>query len=337
MADPSSCLPGDGIGPEVRPSRRGAGRAAGRRRGRGAPLRRRRDRRDSATRSRRRRSRPAVARTPSCSAPSAARSGTAAACGRRTGLLGLRTGARRLRQPPPGRPGRRRPGRRARAGRRPLLRRARRTRRRHGLRHVRVPPRRRSSASCAAGSSSPGRGGGSLISVDKANVLDTSRLWRRIVDELAPGYPDVELRHALVDSCAMDLVTSPERFDVIVTENMFGDILSDVAAAVTGGLGLAASASLGDAGPGIFEPVHGSAPDIAGTGAANPAAMLRSLALMLDARARPRRPRRGASSARSRLPSSRPRPPTSAAARQPPSSPAAVIARLEDAWTTAPS
>jgi len=123
---------------------------------------------------------------------------------------------------------------------------------------------------------------GSLVSVDKANVLDTSRLWRRIVDEVAPEFPQVELRHALVDSFAMELVTSAERVDVAVTENMFGDILSDVAAAVTGGLGLAASASLGDGGPGIFEPVHGSAPDIAGTGRANPTAMLRSLALMLE-------------------------------------------------------
>ena len=123
---------------------------------------------------------------------------------------------------------------------------------------------------------------GSLVSVDKANVLDTSRLWRRVVTEVAVDYPDVELRHALVDSTGLELVTAPQQFDVIVTENMFGDILSDVAAAVTGGLGLAASASLGDDGPGIFEPVHGSAPDIAGTGHANPAAMLRSLALMLE-------------------------------------------------------
>ena len=123
---------------------------------------------------------------------------------------------------------------------------------------------------------------GRLLSVDKANVMETSRMWRRVVTALAPEYPGVELRHGLVDSVAMLLVMDPGSFDVLMMENTFGDILSDVAAGVTGGLGLAASASLGDANPGIFEPVHGSAPDIAGTGAANPTAMLRSLALMLE-------------------------------------------------------
>jgi 3-isopropylmalate dehydrogenase len=123
---------------------------------------------------------------------------------------------------------------------------------------------------------------GSLVSVDKANVLDTSRLWRRVVTELGSAYADVSLRHAYVDSFAIEVALAPESLDVVVTENLFGDILSDLAGGVAGGLGLAASASLGDSGPGIFEPVHGSAPDIAGTGTANPAAMLRSLALLLD-------------------------------------------------------
>jgi 3-isopropylmalate dehydrogenase len=123
---------------------------------------------------------------------------------------------------------------------------------------------------------------GRLVSVDKSNVLDTSRLWRRVVTEVADEYPDVAVSHALVDSFAIELALHPESFDVIVTENMFGDILSDLAGGIAGGLGLAASASLGDAGPGIFEPVHGSAPDLAGHGVANPAAMLRSVALMLE-------------------------------------------------------
>jgi 3-isopropylmalate dehydrogenase len=123
--------------------------------------------------------------------------------------------------------------------------------------------------------------GGRLTSVDKANVLDTSRMWRRVVSDLASDYPDVTLEHMLVDNAAMQLVSAPQQFDVIVTDNMFGDILSDEAAAVTGGLGLAASASLGDSRPGIFEPVHGSAPDIAGQGIANPAGMLKTVALML--------------------------------------------------------
>ena len=123
---------------------------------------------------------------------------------------------------------------------------------------------------------------GRLTSVDKANVLETSRLWRRVVGEMAADYPDVEVEDMLVDNAAMQLASAPEQFNVIVTENMFGDILSDLAAAMTGGIGLAPSASLGDSGPGVFEPVHGSAPDIAGQGIANPAAMLLSTALMLE-------------------------------------------------------
>ena len=112
-------------------------------------------------------------------------------------------------------------------------------------------------------------------------MLETSRLWRETVVRVAADYPDVELEHMLVDTAGMKLVQSPQQFDVILTENTFGDILSDVAAGMCGGLGLAASASLGDGRPGIFEPVHGSAPDIAGKGIANPAAMLRSVALLL--------------------------------------------------------
>jgi 3-isopropylmalate dehydrogenase len=121
-----------------------------------------------------------------------------------------------------------------------------------------------------------------LTSVDKANVLETSRLWRRVVDDAAKDYPDVVVDHMLVDNAAMQVATAAERFDVLVTENMFGDILSDLAAAVTGGLGLAPSASLSDGGPGLFEPVHGSAPDLVGSGKANPTAMLRSTALLLE-------------------------------------------------------
>jgi 3-isopropylmalate dehydrogenase len=120
-----------------------------------------------------------------------------------------------------------------------------------------------------------------LASVDKANVLETSRLWREVVIALASDYPDVRLEHVLADTAGLLLVQDPSRFDVLVTENTFGDILSDVAAGTCGGLGLAASASLADDGPGIFEPVHGSAPDIAGRGIANPAGALRSVALLL--------------------------------------------------------
>jgi 3-isopropylmalate dehydrogenase len=122
---------------------------------------------------------------------------------------------------------------------------------------------------------------GLLTSADKANVMETSRLWREVVSGLAGDYPDVTLEHMLADTVGLQLVQAPGRFDTIVTENTFGDILSDVAAGTAGGLGLAASASLGDGGPGLFEPVHGSAPDIAGRGIANPTAMLRSAALLL--------------------------------------------------------
>jgi len=121
-----------------------------------------------------------------------------------------------------------------------------------------------------------------VTSVDKANVLETSRLWREVVRRVhADEFPQVELEHALVDSTAMKLITAPRHFDVILTENMFGDILSDEASVVTGSLGLLPSASIGDGGPGLFEPVHGSAPDIAGQGIANPLAMFLSAALML--------------------------------------------------------
>ena len=123
---------------------------------------------------------------------------------------------------------------------------------------------------------------GRLASVDKANVLETSRLWRRVVDEVAREFPDVAVEHVLVDNAAMQIAVDPGRFDVVVTENMFGDILSDLAAAVTGGIGVAPSASLGDDGPGLFEPVHGSAPDLAGRGIANPTAMLRTTGLLLE-------------------------------------------------------
>jgi 3-isopropylmalate dehydrogenase len=119
-----------------------------------------------------------------------------------------------------------------------------------------------------------------LASVDKANVLETSRLWREVVGRIAPEYPDVELEHVLVDNCAMQLLRRPASFDVIVTENMFGDILSDEAAMLTGSIGMLSSASLGEGAFGLYEPVHGSAPDIAGQGIANPIATILSVALM---------------------------------------------------------
>ena len=126
-----------------------------------------------------------------------------------------------------------------------------------------------------------------VTSVDKSNVLETSQLWRRVVTEVAPEFPDVELDHLLVDNCAMQLVLNPRRFDVVVMENMFGDILSDEGAVLAGSIGMLPSASIGDRKPsgawvGLYEPVHGSAPDIAGQSKANPLGAIGSVAAMLE-------------------------------------------------------
>jgi 3-isopropylmalate dehydrogenase len=119
-----------------------------------------------------------------------------------------------------------------------------------------------------------------LTSIDKMNVLETTQLWRDIAEEIAPEYPDVQLSHMLVDNCAMQLVRNPRQFDVIVTGNMFGDILSDEASMLTGSIGMLPSASLDAKGKGLYEPIHGSAPDIAGKGLANPLAQILSMAMM---------------------------------------------------------
>ena len=122
--------------------------------------------------------------------------------------------------------------------------------------------------------------GKKLTSVDKMNVLETTQLWRDIAEEIAPEYPDVQLSHMLVDNCAMQLVRNPRQFDVMVCGNMFGDILSDEASMLTGSIGMLPSASLDAKGKGLYEPIHGSAPDIAGQGKANPLAMILSMAMM---------------------------------------------------------
>jgi 3-isopropylmalate dehydrogenase len=126
-----------------------------------------------------------------------------------------------------------------------------------------------------------GRRSGRLCSVDKSNVLEATILWREVVDRIAPEYPDVELSHMYVDNAAMQLVRAPKQFDVLVTGNMFGDILSDEAAMLTGSIGMLPSASLNGSGRGLYEPCHGSAPDIAGQGVANPLATILSVAMMM--------------------------------------------------------
>jgi 3-isopropylmalate dehydrogenase len=120
-----------------------------------------------------------------------------------------------------------------------------------------------------------------VTSIDKANVLDTSRLWRKTVEEVAKDYPDVELLHMYVDNAAMQIVRDPSQFDVIVTENLFGDILSDEASQITGSIGMIPSSSMGEGTRGLYEPIHGSAPDIAGQDKANPIGTILAAAMML--------------------------------------------------------
>ena len=209
------------------------------------------------------------------------------------GLLGLRKGLGPVRQPAPGSPeprtARRQPAApRADRGHRPAG--GARAHRRHLLRRPRPRRRHRAYDTCVYSVEEIERiarvafkaAQSRVTSVDKANILETSRLWREVVNRLhSEEFPLIELEHLLVDNAAMQLVSAPRHFEVILTENMFGDILSDEAAMLTGSIGMLPSASLGADGPGLFEPVHGSAPDIAGSGKANPLAMFGSVAMML--------------------------------------------------------